>query len=253
MIKIFYILFTLATFAISAQNTQIIDSHEVLIIKDNPNNTVIFENGLMAKLDSWQKVTPEIEKNATVLLYNRYGYGKSSQTQNIRDGETIVNELRELLKSANIKPLYILVGHSLGGLYMQYFANTYPNEVKAIILVDSTHPYQFSGDSAYENWPSYVKFGFNLIINDTEKNEFENINKTGEEIMKLKPYNGRVFIISSLESQNDSSKMGKDAHTKRKDFINLYPNAKQIWVDCGHNIPLLQPEVIIDTINLALQ
>lgn len=245
--------FYIVVFAINtyANNAKIIDSHEVLIIENSSQNTVVFENGLMAKLDSWQKVTPYVEQNATLFLYNRYGYGKSKEAQNSRDGETIVNELRELLKSTNIKPPYILVGHSLGGLYMQYFANRYPNEVKALILVDSTHPQQFSGDSAYENWPSYVKFGFNLVINETEKNEFENINKTGKEALKLKPYGGNVWIISSLESANDSSKMGKDAHLKRKDFINLYPNAKQILVDCGHNIPMLKPEIIIDTINEA--
>ena len=48
-------------------------------------------------------------------------------------------DLRGLLETAGLKPPYVLVGHSLGGLYMQYFARQYPSEVAGLVLVDSTH------------------------------------------------------------------------------------------------------------------
>ncbi len=51
----------------------------------------------------------------------------------------IVSELRTELDRRNIRPPYVLVGHSLGGLYMQYFARNYPSEVSGLLLVDSTH------------------------------------------------------------------------------------------------------------------
>ena len=49
---------------------------------------------------------------------------------------TIVEELRRNLKHKGLSPPYILVGHSLGGLYMQLFARRYPQEVSGIVLVD---------------------------------------------------------------------------------------------------------------------
>jgi len=52
-----------------------------------------------------------------------------------RDYATIVAELRAELKRRNIDPPYVLVGHSLGGLYMQYFARNYPKEVAGLVLV----------------------------------------------------------------------------------------------------------------------
>ena len=41
-----------------------------------------------------------------------------------------------MLHEAGIKPPYILVGHSFGGLVMRKFALLYPEEVSSIILVD---------------------------------------------------------------------------------------------------------------------
>ena len=39
-----------------------------------------------------------------------------------------------------VKPPYILVGHSLGGLYQYAFARLYRAEVAGLVLVDPTHP-----------------------------------------------------------------------------------------------------------------
>lgn len=50
----------------------------------------------------------------------------------------MVKELKELLSEAQIKPPYILVGHSFGGVNMRMFATEYPNEVSGLVLIDST-------------------------------------------------------------------------------------------------------------------
>lgn len=246
-------LFLLQSFCTDFKINKInITDHESILVNNKLNITVIFENGLMQNLENWNKVFPSLN-NVNLLLYNRYGYENSKTVEIDRDGIHIVKELKELLEKSNLKPPYILVGHSLGGLYMQYFANAYPNEVKALILVDSTHPTQFINETSYDNWPIFVKFGFDLLSNETQKNELYNINKTGEDVLALKPYDGIVRILSSLESQNDNSTFGKIAHEKRKDFKNLYLNSKQIWLDCGHNIPVEKPEVVIETINQAIK
>jgi pimeloyl-ACP methyl ester carboxylesterase len=45
-------------------------------------------------------------------------------------------ELHTMLKGAGIKPPYILVGHSFGGLVMRKYALLYPEDVASILLVD---------------------------------------------------------------------------------------------------------------------
>ena len=60
-----------------------------------------------------------------------------------RTSKRIVDELTKILKIAKKEPPYILVGHSFGGLNMQFFARTKPEEVMGLILVDSIHAEQY--------------------------------------------------------------------------------------------------------------
>ncbi len=230
-----------------------IQNVEYVYMKQINKPTVIFENGLGAIYDYWDKVIPEVSKNATVYAYNRAGYGKSTASSNRRDGETIINELRSNLSHKDIKPPYILVGHSLGGLYMQYFARRYPKEVQALILVDSTHPNQLKGDGAYANWPWWYRQFFTILASQSVKQEFEGTNELGRKILALPTPKIPMIILSADESNTSSSDLAKDVHAKRKDFKNLYPNAKQIWMESGHMIQVEKPEIVIDAIREVLK
>lgn len=98
---------------------------------------VVFESGLGDGMDSWAKVFPEVSRFATAFAYNRAGYGKSSHGSSVRDGAHIVAELRALLMQAGLRPPYVLVGHSLGGTYLELFARSHPTEVAGLVLVES--------------------------------------------------------------------------------------------------------------------
>ena len=49
------------------------------------------------------------------------------------------HDLHTLLDRAGIAPPYVLVGHSLGGIYAREFARRYPDDVAGLVFVDSTH------------------------------------------------------------------------------------------------------------------
>jgi pimeloyl-ACP methyl ester carboxylesterase len=199
---------------------------------------IIFENGLGARFEWWKKVLPDISKDSTTFAYNRPGYGKSDVVSTPRDGNHVVDELRELLKSKGLKPPYVLVGHSLGGLYMQLFARRYPNEVSALVLVDSTHPAQLQDKGAPENWPAWFRLMYGATTSAVEKEELNAINSTGEAVLALPTFTDKpVIILSALQPMNEKS-----------DLVRLYPGAKQVWVDSGHDIPLDKPESVITAI-----
>lgn len=219
----------------------------------NKNPTVIFENGLGATLDSWGKVYPSIAESNSAFAYNRAGYGKSEAVESPRDGEHIVDELRAILKEKQISPPYILVGHSLGGLYMQLFARKFPDEVGALVLVDSTHPKQLEGVGNPANWPTSISLLFKLLTNDHEKKEFNGIEATGQSIMLLPTFTQHpAFILNALNPSADSSDLAEDAHKKRSDLVTLYPDATVTWLDSGHHIPLEKPDAIINAIRQAI-
>lgn len=106
--------------------------------------TVILESGLGDSYISWRKVQPMIAKFARVCSYDRAGIGYSDSSPGPRTSGQIAQELYALLQSAQVKPPYVLVGHSLGGFDVRILASQHPQDVAGVVLVDSSHPDQDS-------------------------------------------------------------------------------------------------------------
>ena len=105
--------------------------------------TVILESGLGDGLDEWRRVQPEIARFTRVCSYDRAGYGGSDAGPAPRTSATSTGELHALLRRAGEKPPYLLVGHSIGGYHVRVFNGHYPDEVSALVLVDSTQEDQY--------------------------------------------------------------------------------------------------------------
>ena len=105
--------------------------------------TVILEAGWSDYSPTWAYVQPEVAKTTQVCSYDRAGYGWSDPSPNPRTASWRVKELHTLLVNANIQGPYVLVGHSLGGIFVRVYAHTYPDEVVGMVLVDSTHEEQY--------------------------------------------------------------------------------------------------------------
>ena len=93
------------------------------------SHRVIFAGGAGGIALSWELVRPAIAKVTRVVTYDRAGLGWSEPSPYPRDAATMASELHKMLVDANIKPPYILVGHSLGGIVARQFAANYPNQV----------------------------------------------------------------------------------------------------------------------------
>jgi pimeloyl-ACP methyl ester carboxylesterase len=102
--------------------------------------TVVFLNGADTPLLCWNSVLPDIARDAHVLAYNRPNTGRSSKTAAAVSAALAAQQLRALLTQLRLPPPYILVAHSLGGLYAQYFARHFPAETGGVVFVDATHP-----------------------------------------------------------------------------------------------------------------
>ena len=119
--------------------------------------TVILETLSGGTSSYWGLVQPEVAKATRVCVYDRAGRGWSEpDPEPITLGRTVRN-LHTLLTNANIAGPYVLVGHSIGGLYVRQFAADYPKEVVGMVLVDASHPDQF------ERYPDRAKEGASYL------------------------------------------------------------------------------------------
>ncbi|MGH6895658.1 MAG: alpha/beta fold hydrolase [Geminicoccaceae bacterium] len=89
-------------------------------------------------------VMPAVASFTRVCAYDRPGTildatlrSKSDPVAMPRTADAIVAELHGLLEAARLAPPYVLVAHSLGGLFARLYASTYADEVAGLVLVDA--------------------------------------------------------------------------------------------------------------------
>jgi len=121
---------------------EVVDGHQVELATAGAGGaaTVVFESGLGEDWTHWDEVASEVARHTRIFAYSRPGTGASGPVTTARDPRTIVEELRALLASQGYAPPYLIVGHSMGGAYMELFAKSHPEEVAGTVLVDPRHP-----------------------------------------------------------------------------------------------------------------
>ena len=194
----------------------------------------------------------EVARTNTVFAYNRPGIGENPATVRPRDGATIIEDLRALLASRNIRPPYVLVGHSAGGLYMQLYARRYPAEVAGLVLVDSTHPEQFVAEGAMKNRSTLANAIMAVGLPASSKAEFEALVETGREVLAAPPLSTKVPAAILIAPDTSGGAMADFDNAKRRDFARLYPGAAVLEAGSSHNVPQDQPQAVIDAIRKVL-
>jgi pimeloyl-ACP methyl ester carboxylesterase len=112
--------------------------------------TVILEPGIGDFSVEWSLVQPRVASVARVCSYDRAGDGRSDLGPYPRTLHQIVYELHTLLEKANVRPPYVLVGHSYGGWLVQQYASDYRTQVAGIILVEpgESDPLRLTADGS---------------------------------------------------------------------------------------------------------
>ena len=85
-----------------------------------------------------RRMTAALESENQVIFIDRAGYGISDDTKQEMTVENIVEAYRTALKNVGIKAPYVLMPHSIGGLYATYWESKYPDEIEAVAIIDGT-------------------------------------------------------------------------------------------------------------------
>jgi pimeloyl-ACP methyl ester carboxylesterase len=105
----------------------------------NGSPPVVFLPGGGAVGLDYLNVQQQAAKLTTSVLYDRAGTGWSDRVELPRTSAQVTDELRELLLAADVPAPYLLVGHSLGGLYARHYAQRFPDQVAALLLLGPAH------------------------------------------------------------------------------------------------------------------
>ena len=196
--------------------------------KGEGKHTIILMSGLgtTAPILDFEPIIDKLAETNKVVVVEPFGYGWSDLTDRERSVENIISELRDALEAAHIPGPYILMPHSISGIYATYYAETYPDEVSAIIGIDCTLPSQFQyfEQDKYTGVPNVAKLvcplGISRLVTLISPEMFISQNINGEyedenlqmqkKISAWKGYNSTVIneanaINSNIEKTIDMS------------------------------------------------
>jgi pimeloyl-ACP methyl ester carboxylesterase len=110
-----------------------------IVSGSGPAGILLFSGAGMS-LQGWEPLYPRIERLGTVFGWNRFGMQGSDPPRERQTGTVVLGSLRELLAHGALEPPYVLVAHSMGGLFANLFARLYPEEVAGVLFLEAAHP-----------------------------------------------------------------------------------------------------------------
>ena len=217
---------------------------------------VFLSGGGPSGIAAWSRVYPKLSEKYSVFAYNRLGSGKSSKSKIPQTAPYIVKTLHTMLHTINIKPPYILVGHSLGGIYANLYARYYPNDLSGVVLVDSSHPQQrkkFKEHNVKVGMMSRVMLKTYMRFNPTKYSEIETFSQAAEHLKQAPKFPKIPLVVISANKKPKSKnrlRIQQVMHSLHKEFAKLSPNSRHLFANkSGHIIPRQQPEIIIEAVD----
>ena len=262
--------------------------HTVVSEYEEATCTVLLDAGLSCCSMDWYNIQPQLAKFCRVISFDRAGYGWSSATNQPYTSEDVVDDLSEILEKLQIKPPYILVGHSFGGLNMRLFASKYPNKVASLILIDAVHENRYLSSEwdavrrkVHKKNLNVFKFGYltsglglpKLLKHPVGRKqlpepyqrcikyigyhpksyeavykEFLYSEKSAMQLVKSKPLNEDLSVTIISSNNRDQTWI-----EHQELLCNLTNNTLHIKTNNNHSIHLENPELVIDKIRSAVK
>ena len=264
----------------------VVDGRQMhLICQGQGSPAVILESGMPGTALGWVSVIEDIASFARVCAYDRAGWGWSEAGPEPRTISNITGELRDLLRTAQVGPPYVLVGHSFGGLVVQVYASQFPDEVAGMVLVDSSHPdlarrtgnLDRMGRVAFrlkllaplgiarlmidvpsgnpESRPSSVRVMEKELLATTRSframaSEMEGLRESLNQAAEDRPRLGRKPLVVLTEGRRRMEFW----HALQEQFTELSDSSEWRVVNgAGHFIHQDEPEIVVDAIRRAVE
>lgn len=244
--------------------------------------TVILESGYHDSSDPWSladaylpPVMQRVAEYTRVCAYDRPGtilYGdapritdRSSPAPMPRTAREIANDLHALLAAAEVPDPYVLVAHSMGGLIARLYAQTYPDQVIGLVLVDA-FPVELPGLFGSQ-WPAYRQLIDNPLPQFGNNPDFEQIDVDAS-IAEIDEAPALRRIPLAVLTKGEPFAVPSDAHPAGFSFdelerlwplgamalVKLEPGTPHIIATgSDHYIQVHQPDLVTQIVRLVIE
>jgi len=259
-----------------------VNGHQMHVyVEGNREETFVFMSGggTSSPVLDFKSLYSLLSDKYKIAVVEKAGYGFSDITDSEPNIDTILQETREALLKSGVEGPYILAPHSMSGIEALYWAQVYPNEVKAIIGLDMAvpaaykdydinmplvHLSAFAANIGFTRWiPSLsesdaIKYG---TLTDEEKelykvifyrrsatknmvNEIKHIKENAEKVGAAGIPNVPILLFSS---NGQGTGWNEDEWNEiQKEFIGKHKDGTLIKLDSAHYIHDIEFKRIAD-------
>lgn len=212
---------------------------------------VVLQAGHQDGKKTWGKLVADLALQNMVIATDRPGHGGNPATDAPRDPCTIAGEQHKMLQIAGAPPPYILVGHSLGGLYQYAYAKLYPSDVAGIVLLDPTHPRHWETmQREFPRGADLIKLMRLVAFSSVDKKEFDAQAEYLNKLNLAQPLSiPAKLLVSGRFRPEERGKFENMLKPLRQDWLQLL-GAKRMQVvwDSGHYIQKDSPEEVVSAV-----
>ena len=198
--------------------------------------TVVLEAGDESGMEDWSRVAPAIAEETRTCAYDRLGTGTSSPAEGCRQLDDLLDDLDALLLANEVPGPYVFVGASGGGYLAVGMAERHVDELAGIVLAET--PQAIPAEIAAE------------IEDEIACDAPTNVERRDYAAVEHAVWDDRHLIadvpVRIISDTSDESEPGNAEI--QEGWLVLSPQASQVIVSSGHDVPINEPEVVIAAI-----
>ena len=204
---------------------------------------LVFLHGFLENSKMWDYFIPEFSKKYRVISIDLLGHGNTEPFGYVHSMEDNADVVHAVLSELKIRKA-VFVGHSMGGYVALAFAELYADNVKGMVLLNSTSradsdERKANRDRAIkavkQNYTNFVRLSIaNLFSENNREKLVSEIENVKEEALKT-PLQGIVASLEGMKIRND-----------REVILHFAPYP--ILLVLGKNDPVLNYEESIEQI-----
>jgi pimeloyl-ACP methyl ester carboxylesterase len=246
-------------------------SPPVILISGYRNNSAIWTTppkpGVMPVFDAVALFTQACAYDRPGTILDAAHLSRSDPVAMPRSADEVVSELHELLDAARIEGPYVLVAHSLGGLFARLYAATYPSEIAGMVLVDAW-PESMPKLLGPEQWQAYETLSAPPppgleTYRDLEVIDFAAASERMTEAATRRPLSDiPLFILSrakpvalppNVPADFSPSEFEAAWRKGQDELAALLPDAKHaVAKESDHYIQIEQPDLVIEAVRAVV-
>lgn len=207
---------------------------------EGKGSAVVLLHGFLENATIWNPLREVLSKRNRVITIDLLGHGKTGCLGYVHTMEMMAETVKAVLDHLKLRRVS-LIGHSMGGYVALAFAEAYPDDVKGLVLVNSTtsadsEEKKKNRDRAIEmvkhNHKSFVRMGIaNLFRPKNRKLFAEEIKALKKEALNT-PLQGIVAALEGMKIRND-----------REVLLHFTPFAKMMII--GKRDPVLNYDSLV--------